>query len=85
MGIISSSAISPSAISFSTLLMTTTPRLPELRYIAEIGLISFISFRNVLSESKIWDEDLANSLNMVIVPLLISFCAVIIYKITEIL
>jgi hypothetical protein len=83
--IISSSAISSSAISLSSLSMITTPRFPEFGYVAVIGLISFLSFREVLSASKIWETDLESSLIMGIVPLLISFSAIVAYKITEIL
>ena len=57
-GIFSSSAISSKAISFSTISVLTTPRLPELEYITVIGLILFITFKEVLSESKIWEKDL---------------------------
>lgn len=83
--IISSSAVSSSAISSSALSMLTAPGLPEFGFIAVIGLISLLSFKEVLSESEHWGKALDSSLKMGIVPLLISFSAIIIFKIAEIL
>jgi len=48
-------------------------------------LISFISFKEVLSAPKLQEKALESSLNMGIVPLLISFIAIVAYKIAEIL
>lgn len=74
-----------SIISSSALSMLTVPGLPEFGYLVVIGLISFILFKEVLSESKLQGKALESSLNMGIVPLLISFIAIVAYKITEIL
>lgn len=74
-----------SIISSSALSMLTAPRLPEFAYIAVIGLISFLFFKEVLSASKFQGKALESSLNMGIVPLLISFIAIVAYKIAEIL
>ncbi len=83
--IISSSAISSSAISSSALSMLTAPGLPEFGFIAVIVLISLLSFKEVLSASKLWGKALDSSLKMGIVPLLISFSAIVVFKIAEIL
>jgi len=65
--------------------MLTAPGLPEFGSVAVIGLISFISFKEVLSAPKLQEKALESSLNMGIVPLLISFIAIVAYKIAEIL
>ena len=65
--------------------MLTAPGLPEFAFIAVIVLILLLSFRDVLSKSKFWGKALDSSLKMGIVPLLISFSAIVIFKIAEIL
>jgi uncharacterized membrane protein (DUF485 family) len=65
--------------------MLTAPGLPEFGFVAVIGLILFLSFREILSSSKLQGKALESSLNMGIVPLLISFIAIVTYKIAEIL
>jgi len=65
--------------------MLTSPGLPEFGYVAVIGLILLISFKEVLLASKLKGKALESSLNMGIVPLLISFIAIAAYKIAEIL
>ena len=65
--------------------MLTAPGLPEFGSVAVIGLISFLSFKDVLSASKLQGKALESSLNMGIVPLLICFTAIVAYKIAEIL
>ena len=65
--------------------MLTAPGLPEFASVAVIGLISFLSFKYVLSASKLQGKALESTFNMGIVPLLISFIAIVAYKIAEIL
>jgi len=73
-----------SIVSSSALSMITSPGLPEFGVVAVIGLMSFLSLKEVLSVSK-FGKALESSLNMGIVPLLISFIAILVYKIAEIL
>ena len=65
--------------------MLTAPGLPEFGSVAVIGLISFLSFKEVLSASKLQGKALESSLNMGIMPLFISFVAIVAYKIAVIL
>lgn len=65
--------------------MLTAPGLPEFGYVAEIGLISLLSFEDILLASKLQGKALESSLNMGIVPLLISSISIVAYKIAEIL
>lgn len=72
-------------ISSSTLSILTVPGIPEFGPVAVIGLISLLSFKEVLSVSKFKGQALETSLNMGIAPLLISFIAIVAYKIAGIL
>lgn len=83
-GIISPRAISDAA-SLSALPMTTVPRLHELGYIAVVGLILLVLLKEILSVSTIWEKDLESSFNLSIVPLLITFSAIVAFKTVEIL
>lgn len=74
-----------SIISSNVLFMLTTPGIPEFGYVAKIGLISLLSLKEILSASKYQGKALENSLNLGIVPLLISCTAMVVYKIIEIL
>lgn len=84
LSLISSSAISSSAISASAISMVTTPGLPQYGASVVIGLISLLSLKEVFSASEKWNSSLNSSLNLAILPLLIVFVAIIIYKIVAI-
>ncbi|MDD2438669.1 MAG: hypothetical protein PHD41_00370 [Methanosarcinaceae archaeon] len=74
-----------SIISSSTMSAATSPGLPEYGATAIIGLILLLSLKEVLSASKIWNRYLNSSFNIAIVPLLISFGAIVVFKVAEIL
>ncbi|KKG00538.1 hypothetical protein DU86_03955 [Methanosarcina mazei] len=80
LSIISSSAISSSAIS-----MVTSPGLPQYGVAVVVGLIALLSLKEVLSASDHWNRSLDSSFNMTILPLLFSFAAIVIFKIVEII
>jgi hypothetical protein len=65
--------------------MLTATGLPKFWTVTVVGLISLLSFKEVLSESKLQGKALESSLNMAIIPLFISFLAIIVYQIAEIL
>lgn len=65
--------------------MLSMPEIPEFGYVAIIGLISLLSFKEVMSAFKFQEKDLESSLTIGIAPLFISFIAIVAYKITEIL
>lgn len=79
------SAMSSNVISLSPHSLITAPRFPEFGYVAVIGLILFLSLKELLSGSNIWEKDMECSLNMGIVPLLISLSAMVVYKLLVIL
>jgi hypothetical protein len=80
LSIISSSAISSSAIS-----MITSPGLPQYGAAVVVGLIALLSLKEVLSASKHWNKYLNSSFNLAIIPLLLSFMGIVIFKVSEIL
>nr|WP_094226579.1 hypothetical protein [Methanolobus psychrotolerans] len=65
--------------------MTTQPGLPEYGVLAVVALILLLSAKEILSASEKWNKSLDCSLNMTILPLLVSFVAIVIFKISEIL
>ncbi|WP_440946584.1 hypothetical protein ACSAZL_21530 [Methanosarcina sp. T3] len=80
LSIISSSAISSSAIS-----MITSPGLPQYGASVAVGLITLLSLKEVLSASEYWNKYLNSSFNLAIVPLLLSFMGIVVFKVVEII
>lgn len=80
LSIISSSAISSSAIS-----MITSPGLPQYGASVVIGLIVLLSLKEVLSASEHWNKSLESSFNQTILPLIFSFVAIIFFKVGAII
>ncbi|MDD2613672.1 MAG: hypothetical protein PHH67_00230 [Methanosarcina sp.] len=80
LSIISSSAISSSAIS-----MVTTPGLPQYGASVVVGLIALLSLKEVLSASEKWNSSLNSSFNLVILPLLLCFAGIVFFKTSEII
>lgn len=79
------SAVSSAASSASAISMTTGIGLPEYGVIAVIGLIALLSAKEILSASNSWSTAVRNSLNACIFPLLVSFAAIVVFKVFEIL
>lgn len=65
--------------------MTTPIGLPEYGVLAVVALILLLSAKEILSASEKWNKSLDCSLNMTILPLLVSFVAIVIFKISEII
>ncbi|HHV25264.1 MAG: hypothetical protein PHG79_08790 [Methanosarcina sp.] len=80
LSIISSSAISSSAFS-----MITTPGLPQYGALVVVGLIAFLSLKEILSASEKWNRSLNSSFNLVILPLMLCFAGIVFFKISEII
>lgn len=79
LSIISSSAISSSAIS-----MVTSPGLPQYGAAVVVGLIALLSLKEILSASERWNRSLNSSFNLATLPLLFSFAAIVVFKVAEI-
>ena len=76
------STISSTAAGIS---MTTTTGLPEYGVLGVVALILLLSAKEILSASEKWNKSLNCSFNMTIMPLLVSFVAIVIFKISEII
>jgi len=80
LSIISSSAISASAVS-----MITTPGLPNYGASVVIGLIGILSLKEVFSASEKWNNSLSSSFNLAILPLLLCFAGIVSFKILDVI
>jgi len=85
LSVISSSAISSSAISSSAISMVTSPGLPQYGASVVVGLIALLSLKEVLSASTSWNKYLNSSFNLAIIPLLLSFTCIVVFKVAEII
>jgi hypothetical protein len=79
LSIISSSAISSSAIS-----MITSPGLPQYGAAVVVGLIVLLSLKEILSASEKWSKALSSSFNLAISPLFFSFALIVFYSVAKI-
>ena len=79
------SATTTSAVSAAgAISMVTGIGAPEYGVIAVIALIILLSAKEILSASESWNKRINSSLNMAIMPLLISFFAIVVFKVAEI-
>jgi len=80
LSVISSSAISASAIS-----MVTTPGLSQYGISVVIGLIGLLSLKEIFSASEKWSNFLSSSFNLAILPLLLCFAGIVSFSILNII
>lgn len=74
-----------SSDAFSSYLYTTTlSSLPSYGISVVIGLIILFSLKEILSASEKWNEEVNRSFNIVIIPLLIVFFGIVIFKLMSI-
>ncbi|MCZ7400006.1 MAG: hypothetical protein O8C62_10100 [Candidatus Methanoperedens sp.] len=79
---LSSTIVSSSAGIISA---TSTIGAPQLGVLGVVALIILLSSKEILSASKSWNKNIACSLDMSILPLLIAFFAIVVFKVMEIL
>ncbi|MFY1110350.1 MAG: hypothetical protein AB3K77_01480 [Methanosarcinaceae archaeon] len=79
------SIVTNAVIPYDTISMTTSSGLPEYGLMPMIGLIFLLSFRQILSVSKIWEKTLETSVNAGIYPLLYSLFATVVFKTLQIM
>jgi predicted CDP-diglyceride synthetase/phosphatidate cytidylyltransferase len=65
--------------------MITTPGLPQYGALVVVGLIAFLSLKEILSASEKWNRSLNSSFNLVILPLMLCFAGIVFFKISEII
>ena len=75
------SAISSSAVNA----IVTTPSLPQYGSLVVAGLLVLLSLKEVLSLSKLWNQNLNSSFNLVISPFVLCFTAIVAYKVGAII
>lgn len=80
LSIISSSAVSCSAVS-----MITSPGLPQYGAAVVVGLIILLSLKEILSASEQWNKYLNESFNLAISPLIVIFVGIIIFNVAAII
>lgn len=68
----------------SVLGMFATLGVSEISIITIVCLIVLLSASEVLSTCEIWNERIATSLNLVIIPIILTFFAIVAFKIWEI-
>ena len=65
--------------------MMATVGISELSIIATTCLIALLAIYEISSATKLWNSRFRLALNMAIIPLFITFIALVIYKTAEIL
>jgi hypothetical protein len=65
--------------------MMATVGISEFSIIATTCLIALLAIYEISSATKLWNSRFRLALNMAILPLFITFIALVIYKIAEIL
>ena len=83
--VVSSAAASSMASTTSAISLTTPIGLPEYGVLAVIALIILLSAKEILSASDKWNRAINCSLNMCILPLLISFTAIVTFTVGNII
>ena len=72
-----------SIISSSAVSMITSPGLPQFGATVVVGLLILLSLKEILSASAQWNKHLNASFNMTILPLIVVFVGIIIFKIAS--
>jgi hypothetical protein len=74
-----------SITSCSAVSMITSPSLPQYGSAVIVGLIMLLCLKEILSTSERWNRNLNSSFNLVIIPLLLCFTAIVAYMVENIL
>lgn len=74
------SIISSGAVSSSLSSVITTRGLPQYGATVVVGLIILLSLKEILSASNQWNKNLNESFNIAILPLILSFVGIVIFK-----
>jgi hypothetical protein len=79
------STVSSTMSTTSVLGMFATLGVSEISVITVICLIVLLSASEILSASKIWNGRLAETLNMAIIPMVITFFAIVAFKVMDVI
>lgn len=72
-----------SIVSCSAVSMITSPGLPQFGVAVVVGLLILLSLKEILSASEQWSKNLNASFNMTILPLIVVFVGIVIFKIAS--
>jgi hypothetical protein len=78
-----STLITTSALTTSAVSAITTIGVAEVSVAAVLCLIVLLSASEILSASKLWNKNLSNSLNLAILPLVLTFFAIVAFDIIK--
>lgn len=79
------STVSSTMSATSVMGMFATIGVSELSIITVVSLIALLSASEVLSASKYWNERLANTFNLAIMPMALTFFAIVAFKVIDVL
>lgn len=63
----------------------TTIGVAEVSMAAVLCLIVLLSASEILSASKLWNKNLSRSLNLAIIPLVVTFIAIVAFNVLKVL
>ena len=78
-----SSTTTTGTASIGVLSITAPVGIPEYGFLVIVVLILLLSVKETLSASKKWSKALECTLNMTIIPLVVTFVAIILFKLSE--
>jgi hypothetical protein len=85
------SAVTTSAMSTTSAMTTTSVvsmfaqvGVPEMSIITVICLIALLSCSEVLSASKLWNKRLSMMLNLAILPMVLTFFSIVLFKVMDV-
>lgn len=74
-----------SALTTSAISASTTIGVSDLSVIAVLCLIVLLSASEILAATKLWNKNLSNSLNLTIIPLFVTFIAIVVFNVIKML
>lgn len=75
-----------SAVSTTSVMsMFATVGVSDLSIISVICLIVLLSASEILSASKLWNKCLSTSLNLAIIPMVLAFVGIVVFKVAEVI
>lgn len=80
-----SSMLSTTSATTSAISAFTTMGVAEVSVAAVVCLIVLLSASEILSASKLWNKHLSNSLNLAILPLVVTFFAIVAFNVVKVL
>ncbi|RQW81169.1 MAG: hypothetical protein EHM14_02095 [Methanothrix sp.] len=57
----------------------------EVSVISVVCLIALLSASEILSASSLWNKRLATMLNLAIIPMVLTFCLIVCYKVVDVI